>query len=562
MIQRSTKLLHFAGFISLIAFQTAFSGTNRPHNSQIKQSRDALVRYMRGGESADLPEKCGLPAISFAMQNRDRLTDELKSDLQTVLARPSLQKSILVGNFRIHYDTVGTDTPAMLDSLYQRISGSADQFADSVGSIANYCLDYETRVLGYPPPPPDSGDGGGTEFDIYIVDRGDYGETTPETELTNKGDGGKYTSFVSIDNDFQFVQPTINKGMPALRVTLAHELYHSIQMGNYGYWYSIPFFYEIASVWMEDVVFTDVNDYLLYVNSREGHFFYPEVPFNSNEFIMYSRGIWAHYLSKRFGRDVIRRMWEEIPAVQPLTAMDNALSKAPYVSSFKSAFAEWTSWNYFTGVRSDSVAYYPEGKSYPEIKRASVDYMSPASTVGGTLGAISSRYYLISSQGHSLPLVLTNINLDAAVAGDNTQFSYAIVMNQVRPDNSSSPSSLGFYLHLNVSDPSNWFSRILTEAISTADPFPNPFRANGFNEINFPVASQLAVTGTLSIFSSDMKLVYSAELTSAILPLLTEQAFRWNGRSNSNEPAGSGIYIYFLQLPGQSMKGKFVLLRK
>ena len=139
MIHRFSNLFLFAGVISLLSFMSAFSGANKPEKSQIKQSRTALVRYMRSGESVDLPEKCGLPAISFAIHNRDHLSNELKNDLQTVLTRPALQKSILVGHFRVHYDTIGTDAPAMLDSLYQRIAGTADQFADSVASIANYC---------------------------------------------------------------------------------------------------------------------------------------------------------------------------------------------------------------------------------------------------------------------------------------------------------------------------------------------------------------------------------------------------------------------------------------
>ena len=207
-----------------------------------------------------------------------------------------------------------------------------------------------------------------------------------------------------VDNTFQWVNPPVNRGMPGLHVTLAHELHHSIQIGNYGYWTSDIFFYELTSVWMEDVVFPQVKDYLQYTSSNEGHFANPQVPFNSNDFIMYSRAIWAHFIAKRFGRDAMLRSWEEISSAPPLQAIDHALNKPPYNSSFKNAFAEWTVWNYFTGARSDSVLYYPEGASYPEIASSTIDFVPPAETLGGNLYVLSSAYENINSGGESLAI--------------------------------------------------------------------------------------------------------------------------------------------------------------
>ena len=62
---------------------------------------------------------------------------------------------------------------------------------------------------------------------------------------------------------------------------------------------------------MEDVVFPAVKDYLQYTSSSEGHFANPGVPFNSDDFIMYSRAIWAHFVAKRFGRDAMLRPGKE-----------------------------------------------------------------------------------------------------------------------------------------------------------------------------------------------------------------------------------------------------------
>src|SRR5208283_912989 len=111
------------------------------------QSYEVLKQYMESGRVISTHEKCGFAAISYAIKNRDRLSPEVRSALEIVLQRPTNQKSILMGNMRVHYDTTGDNAPAMLDSLYQKIPGTADQYADSVAAIANYCETFETQVL-------------------------------------------------------------------------------------------------------------------------------------------------------------------------------------------------------------------------------------------------------------------------------------------------------------------------------------------------------------------------------------------------------------------------------
>ncbi len=520
------------------------------------QSYEVLRQYMSTGRAIAAHDKCGLPAISYTIKNRKHLSPEVRSALEIVLTRPVNQKSILSGRFRVHYDTTGTDAPSMLDSLYQPIPGTADQYADSVAAIANYCETFETQVLGYLPSPSDGDAGGGPEYDIYVASIGPplYGFTTPDSVLIDKPDGGTWTSYITVDNTFQWVTPPVNRGMPALRVTLAHELHHSIQIGDYGYWTSDIFFYELTSAWMEDVVFPAVKDYLQYTSSSQGQFANPQVPFNSNDFIMYSRAIWGHFVAKRFGMNAMLRTWEDISLAPPLQAIDVALTAPPYNSSFKNAFAEWTVWNYFTGPRSDSVLYYPEGALYPEIASVSIEFVPPSQMLGGNLFILSSAYYNISFGTETLPFLVSNIEFDSAVTGYSSSFpySYSLVENQ----NSSISSNLI------VSDPSNWYSNIIVGGNTILDPFPDPFRPNGSNVISIPVSGANPMTGTLFIFSSDMKLVYSGTISSKLSTLLGGQVLQWNGIKNNNEVASSGIYIYFIQIQGQSIKGKFALLRK
>jgi hypothetical protein len=517
-----------------------------------RQAYERLQSRWMGEQPLDVPNKCGLPVLTFAAANPAEV-QKLGIQLRALYSRPTTQKSILRGSFRIHYDTTGGNEPAMLDAQYRRIPNSANQLADSVGAIANYCLQYERDVLGYLPPPSDGGAGGGTETDIYLQDLGStYGLTTPENPINNKPDGGTFTNFITIDNDFEFVTPDSNKGLPGLRVTLAHELHHAIQIGNYGYWANDIFFYEITSVWMEDAVFTGVNDYLQYLRSASGHFRHPELSFMTNDFIMYSRGIWGHYVAKRFGRDAMRKCWEEVRNVRPPLAIDATLLHH-YRVSFRNAFVEWSTWNRFTSTRSDTVLYYPEAHLYPRVVGVAVDFTSSTRNVSGAMRAFAAQYVDIDTRVDKFPIV--NLNLDAALNAPNTEFSYTLQLATTKLDESYSMIGDRVFAKLAVSDAVNWF---MPGAVGSASPFPNPFHANGKSVISFP--SPTTASGTLSIFTLSMDLTHiSSTFPKSINGM---NVFQWNGTNENGDVAASGVYFYVIDAGGERIVGKFALLRK
>jgi hypothetical protein len=46
------------------------------------------------------------------------------------------------------------------------------------------------------------------------------------------------------------------------------------------------------------------------------------------------------------------------------------------------------------------------------------------------------------------------------------------------------------------------------------------------------------------------------------MPQLGRHVFRWNGKTLDNRTANSGVYIYVLETPTQTLKGKFVVVRR
>jgi len=518
-------------------------------------------------ESPDLTgEKCGLPTVVAALHDAINNQAGDRTAWRSPFQRTERQKSFVSGKVRVHYDTSGTDAAAMLDEFFRPIPGTADEFADSVAAIANSAWTSEAS-LGYLSPPDDQGAGGGTEYDVYISNLGNlYGQTFTETALDTKPDGGKWTTYLEVDNDFVFVSPSTNRGLPALRVTLAHELHHAIQLGGYGLWLDHIYYYEITSTWIEDVLFTEVNDYYVYLSSSQSQFRMPEVEFNSNNFIEYSRAIWNHFVAKRFGPDVVRRSWELISGVPPLQAIDAALAEEPYRSSFQDAFTEWALWNYFTGNRHQD-AYYPEGSNYPLITEIQDAFQPPLDTLSNTLPPLATRYHTISSG--SAPLTLSISNIDLVGAGLGQSYSYKALLAASPPDSEYAQTLSGVYVKLDLENPSDWstwaivngLASKLGEAVPIAvqgSPFPNPFFADG--SVSIPVGSSSSITGDLVIFSSDMDRVFSQTVTSQSLGGI--QVMQWEGKHDNGENAGSGIYLYVIGLPDRVLTGKLAIIRR
>jgi hypothetical protein len=454
----------------------------------------------------------------------------------------------------------------MLDiGSYARIPGSSHEFVDSVLSILQYVHPLLTINLGYLEPPSDGGLGGGPEYDIYIMELGlAYGSTVPDYGSPN---GDTVGTFITLDNDFAFVRPSPNKGMPGLRITVAHELFHASQLSRYGYWYvNDTYFYEISSTWFEDVAYTEVNDYLQYLYAPWSHFRYPETAFASGDrVIMYSRGIWGQYVQKRHHIDAMRRTWEYIREGPPLPAMDNTLQENG--SSFVEGFAEWTLWNYFTGHRSNPVDYYPEGHSFPLMAQTTIEFTPPSRQLGGSLPSLAARYYTVLSGGDTLTIALANTNLDAALAGGAVH-PYTLLISDTQTDESYQPTGTGLYVKLDVPDLIHWAQWYIVgdvvnngpqASLEEGTPFPNPFRANGSSSLSIPVSGEEPQEGTVQIYNASLDLVYDGTLLSRQIG--GRQAFLWNGRTNDGDLAESGIYIIVVSLNQKVLTRKVALIR-
>jgi hypothetical protein len=158
--------------------------------------------------------------------------------------------------------------------------------------------------------------------------------------------------------------------------------------------------------------------------------------------------------------------------------------------------------------------------------------------------------------------LITNLNVTAAYAADPTPFSYSFTLSTSAPSGSFIRTGVGAFFSFAVPDQEDWYTAVLAGGSQLSQPFPDPFQPDGSHSMCFPTNSEAIVTGTLSIFSSDMSLVYSSSLTSTYSSLALEQVFEWNGVTSRNSVASSGVYIYVLQTHDGISKGKFAVIRK
>jgi hypothetical protein len=514
------------------------------------------------------PIKCGLPVVNHYLGGFAEEGVEKIAGRASILERSERQTSVVSGGFRVHFDTTGLDAPALLDSTGSRISGTARAFVDSVFSILQHVLAVEISTLRYLAPPTDGSLGGGPEYDIYIMNLGDmYGVTYPDVY---PADGGTSTSSITIDNDFAFVRPVKNRGLGGLRVTLAHEFHHAIQLGNYGYWSGDLYYYEITSTWMEDVVYPDVNDYYNYLGAYWGQFHNPDKPFNSfDSSIPYSRAIWGLYVAKRFGIDVMRESWEAIRQARPHIAIDQVLRA--HGSTMNEAYSEWALWNYFTGSRAKPSLYYTDGADYPLMIQSAVEFTGSSRDVVNSLKSLASTYMLVERGTDSMTVVLSNVDLSGLNAATNPLLPYTFRLRSTQGDDTYKRTPLGVYAKLDVSDLAQWSTwyairdtvspYVDPSSLSSEHPFPSPFRPGRNTCVYIPLPGTEQVQGSMYVFSSSFELVREFPSCSSVVHL-GRQMFSWDGRMNDGSVAPTGIYVFVIDIPSGKIKGKIPLVRE
>jgi hypothetical protein len=472
------------------------------------------------------------------------------------------QTSILSsqGHFRIHFDSTGDNAGSLLNQTYQKIPNTAWAYADSVAEILEYVWQKEILEMGYPAPPADGGIGGDDAYDVYIKEYNGfyYGETYPDSVLNPSNPAQLSSSFIQMDNDYS---DYYSKGLDGVRVTAAHEFFHSIQIGNYRLWTqdASPFFYEISSTWMEDKVYPAINDYLQYMSLV---FSMTDVPLNrANGIVEYGRAIFAKYLERRFGQSIIHDIWDAMRTIPSLDAIILTLHNQG--TSLESEYPEYALWYYYTGTRADTAKYFPDGYLYPAVKfYDQIEFIPPGSQSNYEMNQLAFKYFQVINNKDTATLVATNVNIDAALNNTLTPFSFKYIIRSDGGGDGFTRLPNGWWIKLEAEDPTMWKSIAFLQSdniVGEENPYPNPFIADGMRQIVFPLWLESA-NAELAIYSSDLREIYRAQINR--VDKFGKEMIQWNGVMNNGVLAPSGVYYYMVTVKGDTHRGKIAILKR
>lgn len=526
---------------------------------------------------------------TFLIQQLKENWDKISSESQRILAKYLQRRNNLPyeyvtpdKKFRIHYTLTGSDAVDNTDANRNNIPDYIEIMGENFQYIHHLLIDS----LGYKPPAADSS-GQGKEFDVYVVNLGVYYGITYLEQLV-PGSDNRYSCYMEIENDFRGF-PT--DPVESIEVTSAHEYFHAVQV-NYAYRDEDIFFMEMCSTWMEDYAHTQVNDYLNYLPSFFNHINYPFSYTNGS--FEYASSLWNHMIVKKYGPTPIRKIWENIPAMNAMQAIRQVLFELG--TSFEHELASFGLWNYFTGSRSDVEHFYPEGYLYPEVRPFVTDAMLDHHYfLESSMSKLSSNYYQISDliNNYSIGIIVTNLEvpqLDSygnPDASEKDDLSFDIFMlpedslevREFLAQNQLIKISQHHAARLNIREKEKWvaqsvvfrpdgsyqvkqfFPAVFSEENRNfiQNIFPNPFIVGNSEPLIISVYLHDQTEGELYIYSSDGRKMKSYQFDASNFYFTS---FEWDGIDESGRQAGSGTYIAVLRVGSRTDLKKFAIIRK
>ena len=302
-------------------------------------------------------------------------------------------------HFCIHYVPSTRDKPA------------SDSYVQTMAEVFEHVYQVENVEMGWRVPKPDGSRGcpGGAascmnRTDVYIQDIGDdglygYASVDPgQQTLAEK-------AYLVLDNDYAeriFAEQYPDGPIKPMQVTAAHEYNHVLQYG-----YSVAqetWMYEASASWVEEKVYSDINDYFQYMESWAQLTTLPltnEIG-STDEYTgkTYGNAVWNQWVDAKAGQDTIRGAWENALKVKPrgfspkaydVSLRARGLSYFKAFTGFAVDTAEWRA--------SNSVFDAEDHPLFPDVRRVRDQNNRPfrlvADSGGGVATLLHSSYALV-----------------------------------------------------------------------------------------------------------------------------------------------------------------------
>ncbi len=476
--------------------------------------------------------------------------------------RPARQVSRLspAGHFRLHFDTVGIHEAGLLSVGGTRIGGTASAFADSALLYLDNAWEQIVTVLGYDPPPADTA-GGDAAYDVYVsnLPADWFGQTVFESMVPGIWPNERWQTFLEIDNDFAGMR---TPGMSGLRVTVAHEFFHAVQVGAYGVWTADEFyFYELTSVWMETVIEPSIEDYLFDLPLYFASFSGKSLTTTSPAYRGYERSVFALFMEERYDRQLLREAWSDLRQRRVVAALDAAF--AARGTTLRDAFREFAIWNHRTSDRAAGERTYQRANRFPRMMPAVTRAWSPPSImVASSAEPLSHITFDIRTPSDTLSSLVINADVDAAMHDLLVAQSVGVRISNALP--AEGGQRIGdLWITTEVESPQDWYGEIFSAATrgelppNDVRPWPSPWMLSEHADLVLPVGS-LRAPGSVEFISMGRGAVpadgWSLEsqraMTVARVPV-----------STMRDRLSSGVYVVVLREGSEQTMWKVAVIR-
>lgn len=316
-----------------------------------------------------------LPSLQGADRRagRDLLNRPTDKDDRGYFGKEAADSPVCDAQFCVHWTDKGKNAPVSDGFLDAILDAMAKSYA-----VENVDLGWKTAksdgTLGAR-----HGVGGDGQVDVYVTNLGKRLYGYASTDPDQKGKMRRHAYLVLDNNYVGFPTPPIQ----SMQVTVAHEYNHILQF-NLDTFEDVWLFEDTAT-WAEEKVYPAINDYVNYVDSFANR---TQVPMTGQTIKIYAEAIWNHWLSHKFGDDLIRNTWEVSPAEKSFAvasydrAIGNVLPGSSFSAELGQFFADTAEWH--------SSPAFPDVASYPDVKRSG---KIGAKTVKTALDNTSFRLY-------------------------------------------------------------------------------------------------------------------------------------------------------------------------
>jgi hypothetical protein len=330
------------------------------------------------------PVKCLTPWIMLYGEDASLVNPHLRRKIEGIDRHEIRDAEVLLspsGLFRLVFHREGFHAVPSDD-----VNGSGiPDYIERAAEYADYSWQRQVADIGFVDPV----SAGPLTIEFRNIGARTYGYTIQDGETTR----------IVVHNTFRNFPPNDDPDghqLGALKVTIAHELKHSIQFatnrwqGNAGNTNWV----EMDATMMENIVYPQVNDYYNYIGGTAGIFGNP----GRSTPVAYSHVTWSLFFAEHLGMSYWVDVWDEVrndPQIAMIHAMHRSAGSDPGqgVSRFRDLFVRNHLWHATSGSRTVDGYGFAESEAYPDAAVVSVAAPLPDPHMEtGQLATLSAAY--------------------------------------------------------------------------------------------------------------------------------------------------------------------------